>query len=381
MPIIHGIKVTEISTGARAIAALSTAIIGLVATATDADVAVFPLDTPVLVTDVSAAIGKAGVQGTLAKALDAISDQCSPIVVVVRVAPGVDAAATRTAIIGTTTSGGQKTGMQALLAAESQLGVRPRILGIPAYDDATVTAALVTVAQKLRGFAYCAADGDTVSEAIDYAEGFSARELMLLWPEFSDWTGSAVARALGLRARIDSETGWHKTLSNVPVNGVTGLARPVQFDLLGGASEAGLLNDANITTLIRSDGFRFWGNRTMSGEPLFAFESAARTAQVLQDTIANGLLWAIDKPITATLVKDILDTINAQFRKLQSQGRIIGAKATYDPAANPASSLAAGTIAIDYEYTPCAPAEAILLNQRITDRFYASLSDQLAQLG
>lgn len=381
MPIIHGIKVTEINTGARAIAALSTAIIGLVATATDADVAVFPLDSPVLVTDVSAAIGKAGVQGTLAKALDAISDQCSPIVVVVRVAPGVDAAATRTAIIGTTTSGGQKTGMQALLAAESQLGVRPRILGIPGYDDATVTAALVTVAQKLRGFAYCAADGDTVSEAIDYADGFSARELMLLWPEFSDWTGSAVARALGLRARIDSETGWHKTLSNVPVNGVTGLARPVQFDLLGGASEASLLNDANITTLIRSDGFRFWGNRTMSGEPLFAFESAARTAQVLQDTIANGLLWAIDKPITATLVKDILDTINAQFRKLQSQGRIIGAKATYDPAENPASSLAAGTIAIDYEYTPCAPAEAILLNQRITDRFYASLSDQLAQLG
>ena len=119
----------------------------------------------------------------------------------------------------------------------------------------------------------------------------------------------------------------------------------------------------------------------MSSEPLFAFESAARTAQVLQDTIANGLLWAIDKPITAVLVKDILDTINAEFRKLQSQGRIIGAKATYDPAANPASSLAAGTIAIDYEYTPCAPAEAILLNQRITDRFYASLSDQLAQLG
>lgn len=381
MSIIHGIKVTEINTGARVIAALSTAIIGLVATATDADVAVFPLDTPVLVTDVSAAIGKAGVQGTLAKALDAISDQCSPIVVVVRVAPGVDAAATRTAIIGTTTSGGQKTGMQALLAAESQLGVRPRILGIPGYDDATVTAALVTVAQKLRGFAYCAADGDTVSEAIDYAEGFSARELMLLWPEFSDWTGSAVARALGLRARIDSETGWHKTLSNVPVNGVTGLARPVQFDLLGGASEASLLNDANITTLIRSDGFRFWGNRTMASEPLFAFESAARTAQVLQDTIANGLLWAIDKPITATLVKDILDTINAQFRKLQSQGRIIGAKATYDPVANPASALAAGTIAIDYEYTPCAPAEAILLNQQITDRFYASLSDQLAQLG
>ena len=35
--------------------------------------------------------------------------------------------------------------------------------------------------------------------------------------------------------------------------------------------------------------------------------------------------------------------------------------------------LLAGKIVIDYEYTPCAPAESITLNQRITDKFYGDL--------
>lgn len=372
MPIIHGIKVSEINNGARAIAAVSTAIIGLIATSSDPDQIEFPNGVPVLVTDINAAIAKVEGTGTLKPALEAIADQCSPVVVVVRVTPvttGDDAEEETQAAI--------TAGAQALLLAESTLGVRPRILGAPGLDTQEVTNALVTVAQKLRAFTYAAASGEEVEDILTYAENFAQRELMLIWPEFSDWSGSAVARALGLRARIDSETGWHKTLSNVAVNGVTGIEPAVDFDLLGGASTASLLNDANVTTLIRASGFRFWGNRTMSDDPLFAFESVVRTAQVLQDEIAGGLLWAIDKPITAGLVKDIVETVNGRFRQLVTQGRIIGARCWFDASANPASALAAGSITIDYEYTPCAPAEAIMLNQRITDKFYATIADQL----
>jgi phage tail sheath protein FI len=53
-----------------------------------------------------------------------------------------------------------------------------------------------------------------------------------------------------------------------------------------------------VTTLIRRDGFRFWGSRTCSADPLFAFESATRTAQVLADTMAEAHFWAVDKPLT-----------------------------------------------------------------------------------
>jgi phage tail sheath protein FI len=197
----------------------------------------------------------------------------------------------------------------------------------------------------------------------------------------SDWSGSAVARALGLRAKIDTEIGWNKTLSNVAVNGVTGIDGAVYFDILDHETPASLLNENQITTLIRMNGFRYWGNYTCSDEPLFAFESSVRTAQILQDTIAEGLIWAIDKRLNAALIKDILETVNAKFRSLQSQGLIQGAEAWFDPSLNPAADLAAGKIVIDYAYTPTAPAQALTLNQRITDKFYASLTDELAQLG
>lgn len=374
MPIYHGIKVTEINEGARAVATVATSVIGLVAIADDADAATFPLNTPVLITDVTGAIGKAGDEGTLGPSLAAIADQASPPVVVVRVAEGADAAATEDNIIGTTTTQGNLTGMQALLAAESLLGVRPRILGVPGYDNQQVATDLATVARKLRGMAYTAAIGDTVAEVITYRQNFAAREQMLIWPDFTDFPGSAVARAMGLRARIDMETGWHKTLSNVAISGVTGISKAVPFSILASdATAASLLNDAAITTLARLDGFRFWGNRTCSDEPLFAFESAVRTAQVLQDTIAQGLVWAIDKPITRGLIRDILETINAKFRALKAQGLIIGAEATFREADNSATDMAAGRLVFDYSYTPCAPAESIALNQRITDRFYAEL--------
>ena len=105
----HGVRVLEISEGTRPIRTVSTAVIGLVCTAEDADATVFPLDTPVLITNIQAAIGKAGTEGTLAASLQAIADQTKPVTVVVRVATGADDAATTSNLIGTTTAAGKYT--------------------------------------------------------------------------------------------------------------------------------------------------------------------------------------------------------------------------------------------------------------------------------
>jgi phage tail sheath protein FI len=386
MPILHGIKINELTTGARPINPLSTAIIGLLCTATaeegeaaDALDAAFPLDTPVLVTDVRKAIGQAGTGGTLKPALEAIADQASPFIVVVRVAVAVEGAEEPTQdelVIGDVGADNVYTGLKALLAAEGQLGIRPRIIGAPGLDTDAVLAAMVPIAQQLRAMAYGQCDGAAVADAVAFAGDFSARELMLIWPKFgNDFAGDTVARALGLRAKIDEEIGWNKTLSNVAVNGVLALDRDVSFDILGGATDAKLLNDANIVTLVNHQGYRFWGNRTLSDEPLFAFESATRTAQVLKDEIAAGLTWALDKPITKTLIKDIIETINARFRKLVAEGKLIGARAWYDPANNDQVQLAAGQLVIDFDFTPTAPLEGLTINQRITDQYYASFTD------
>ncbi|PKP97999.1 MAG: phage tail protein [Alphaproteobacteria bacterium HGW-Alphaproteobacteria-13] len=377
---MHGIKVNEPLTGTRPIVESSLAILGLIATATaeageaaEALNDAFPVGERVLVTDARAAIAKAGTGGTLGPALAAIADQTNPLAVVVRVeapapsedpeAPTIDDAAIE--------------GLELMLGAETQLGVRPRILGAPGLDTQPVAAGLAGIARKLRGFAYTRSIGDNVAEAVLYRANFHAREQMLIWPNTSAaFAGDAIARAMGLRARIDNEVGWHKTLSNVAMDGVTGLSHDVFFDLHSADTDAGLLNAADTTTLIRSNGFRFWGNRTCSDEPLFAFESTVRTAQALQDEIAAGLMWAIDKPITRALIRDIEETINARLRQLIAQGRLIGGRAWIDLSedVNPPSALAAGKLAVDYDYTPCAPAESLTLNQRITDRYYAELS-------
>lgn len=76
----HGVRVVEITEGTRPIRtiATATAIIGLIATAPDADADVFPLNVPVLVTNVYSALAAAGENGTLSRALNAIALQRSP---------------------------------------------------------------------------------------------------------------------------------------------------------------------------------------------------------------------------------------------------------------------------------------------------------------
>ncbi|QHM93797.1 phage tail sheath protein [Kosakonia sacchari] len=381
----HGVQVVEINDGTRVISTVSTAIVGMVCTASDADAATFPLNEPVLITNVQSAIAKAGTKGTLASSLQAIADQAKPVIVVVRVAEGSgdDAQAqTISNIIGTTDANGKYTGLKALLTAEAVTGVKPRILGVPGYDTLEVATALAPICQKLRAFGYVSAWGcKTISEAIKYRENFSQRELMVIWPDFLAWdtvanasaTAYATARALGLRAYIDQSVGWHKTLSNVGVNGVTGISTPVFWDLQESGTDADLLNLAGVTTLIRKDGFRFWGNRTCSDDPLFLFENYTRTAQVIADTMADAHMWAVDKPITATLIRDIIDGINAKFRELKSNGYIVDATCWFDESANDAETLKAGKLYIDYDYTPVPPLENLTLRQRITDKYLANL--------
>lgn len=382
----HGVRVLEINEGTRPIRTISTAVVGVVCTAEDADATMFPLNTPVLLTNVQSAIAKAGTKGTLALTLQAIADQTKPLTIVVRVATGTTAAETTSNIIGGTNASGKYTGMKALLAAQSQLKVKPRILGVPGLDTLPVATALVSIAQQLRGFAYLSANGcKTKEEATAYRENFGAREAMVIWPDFLQWstttnttvTAPAVARALGLRAKLDQEVGWHKTLSNIPVDGVTGISADVFWDLQNPATDANYLNGNEVTTLINESGFRFWGSRTCTDDPLFAFENYTRTAQVLADSIADAHLWAMDKPMHSSLVRDILEGINAKFRELVAGGYILGGSAWYDEEANSATTLKEGKLFIDYDYTPVPPLEDLTLRQRITDRYLANFASSI----
>lgn len=383
----HGVRVIEINEGTRTIRTVSTAVIGIVCTGDDADPDFFPLNKPKLITNVNSAIGKAGLSGTLKSTLEAIADQCSPVIVAVRVETGATDADTVANIIGTTTATGQFTGMKALLSAQTQLKVKPRILAIPHYDSLPVATALVSITQKLRAFCYLSAHGaNTKEDAALYRDQIGAREAMIIWPDFvgfdtttkQDTLLYATARAVGLRAKIDQQTGWHKTLSNVAVNGVMGISHDIFWDLQEESSDSNYLNKNEVTTLICNQGYRFWGSRTCSSDSLFAFENYTRTAQILADTIADAQFQFIDLPIHATLITDLVNSINQKFRELKSNGYIVDGTAWFDPESNTEDILKAGKLYIDYDYTPVPPLENLILRQRITDKYLVDLANSVA---
>lgn len=342
----------------------------------------FALNKPALILNQSH-IDKLGASGSLPTAVAAIRKQTRTPIVAVRVAEGVDRDATITNILGNGTS----TGLYALLAADADLALTPRILGVPEYDSAEVTAAMLGVAEQLRAFVYAYCDGAaTPTAAVQYRATFGSRRLMLLWPRFTGWDTATssiqeldpVSRALGLRAKIDEDVGWHKTISNVPINGPTGISYPLTWSLQDPNTEAGYLNADEVTALIRRDGLRFWGDRTTDIDALFAFENYTRTADVIADSIAEAHMWAIDKPMHPTLVRDILEGVNAKLREWTRLGYLLGGEAWFDPELNTKEVLKSGKLYIDYDYTPVPPLENLLFQQRITDRYLIDFAEAIA---
>ncbi|ELS1262761.1 phage tail sheath family protein [Salmonella enterica] len=379
----HGARIRENTDLVTAINDIDSSVIGIVAVADDADAGTFPLNKPVLFNRVNDVLGKTGTTGTLYKSLKAIADQVSTKVIVVRVPAAKEGDGEKTQsqlVIGGTEADGSYTGMYALLVAEQDehIGYRPRILAAPDLDIKEVTSSLCVIAEKLRAFVYAGCNGcATMAEAIAYRADFAYRELMLIWPDFIAYNPAsgqnevfpAPAYACGLRALIDNEQGWHKSLSNVPVKNVLGISKQVFWSLQAEDSDANALNNKEITTLIKRNGFRFWGDRSTDTNA-YIFEVYTRTAQVLADSIAEAQFEAIDEPLTPVNVKDVLSGIRAKLSALVTSGRLIGAECWYDVVDNSTTELRQGRVRIRYKYTPVPPLEDMTLYQTFTDEFF-----------
>lgn len=381
----HGITANEYTEGVRSISDISTAIIGMVCTAEDADAKVFPLNTPIFATSAYDLLAKAGKKGTLAKSLDAIVDQADAQVVIVRVNDSKNTEELKANVIGTA-EGGNYTGLKALRRAKAVTGFTPKILGVPELDSQDVLTELVGVAQATRAFAYGSAGGNPdITEVGNYRKNFGQRELMLIDNEFMAFdpttkkteTAATIARVLGARAKLDKNVGWHKSISNTEINGVSGLKFARSFDLLDKNCDANTLNNKDVTTLIREDGFRVWGNRTCTNDSMMAFEVATRTAQIIQETIASAFMWALDKPMHPSLMEDIIMAINAKLAQYVNKGYILGARVFIDKTLNTSETVQAGQFTISYEFTWVPPLENMVFNQHVTDTFFVNLVDKV----
>ena len=117
----------------------------------------------------------------------------------------------------------------------TSFGMDVNIIGCPGLETAGTASALAAMAEKINGMAYVSAPVDNVTEAKAFRGGLGNREIMVLYPNFIGAGGRIIkssAAAMGLRAKIDGQVGFHKSISNVNVSGVIGISAGVSWSLI-----------------------------------------------------------------------------------------------------------------------------------------------------
>lgn len=340
--------------------------------------AALPLNTPVLVTKRTEA-ARFGSDGTLPDALDAIWDQSGAWVVVVRVAEGVDDAATLSNVIGDGTAG---TGVHALVGAESVVHVVPRILVAPGFsDESAVVSELIGIAERLRAVIVADGPNTTDAAAISYRGEFGSDRVYIVDPAVTYWdtgtnanaTQGASPRVAGIIAKSDNERGFWWSPSNREMLGITGTSRAVDFELGDPDSRANYLNENEVATIIRKDGYRLWGNRSCSADPKWAFLSVRRTADMIHESLLRSHLWAVDRNITRTYVEDVVDSVNAYLAHLVAVGAVIGGRCWADEELNTPDQIAQGKVYFDFDFTPPYPAEHITFRSHLVNDYLVEI--------
>lgn len=320
-------------------------------------------------------------KGTLVPGVDGIFDQAGAVIIVVRVADGEETAVTQN-IIGGVAADGSFEGMQAFLGAESVVGVAPRILVAPGYthqrkngEKNPVVTDLVGIAERLR--AVIIADGPNSDDdaAKAYRKDFGSRRVFVVDPAvkvFRDGKSvvePASARVAGMIAKSDNDRGFWWSPSNTNMNGIVATARPIDFQLGDANARANLLNENEVATIIRQNGFKLWGNRTCSDDPKWAFLSVVRTADMINDSLLRAHMWAVDRNITKTYIDDVVQSVQGYLDSLKAQGAILGGEIWADEELNTPINIQAGKVYFSFDFTPPTPAEHITFKSILTNNY------------
>ena len=243
-----------------------------------------------------------------------------------------------------------------------------------------VVSELLGIADRLR--AVIIADGPNTNDAdaIAYRGDFGSKRVYVVDPKvlvldedgttITDWASPRVA---GLIAWVDNNLGFWWSPSNQVINGIQGTARTIDFVLGDASSRANLLNENEVATIIRQDGFRLWGNRTCSSDQKWAFLCVVRSADIINDSLMRAHLWAVDRGITKQYVNDVTEGVNAYLRNLVSLGAILGGTCWADPDLNTADQIADGKVYFDFDFTPVYPAEHIIFRSQLTNDYISEV--------
>lgn len=176
----HGISAQEVTQGILPMRNANVSVLGLIVISSDADDAMYPVGTPVLLTGITQDnIDKAGTDGTLRDCLQTIRDIHNPTVVVLRVSQSFEADS-----------------LDVLLTCPARFGLMPKRFGAPELDTPDVVLKLVSIAKRRRGIVYASPrkpDGTLITDKaaiVAYRDTYGDREICIIDGEWGVPTNS-----------------------------------------------------------------------------------------------------------------------------------------------------------------------------------------------
>lgn len=363
----HGVQTRESQDGLRPVQSLKSSTIFICGTAPNATG--LEDNKPILIKGPRDAV-KLGDKGTLKEDYMRAYKEGASEVIVSKVPENSDPVKTLSNIKG---DAGKQTGIWAAMRAEAQTGSKPRLLCAPGFakdqpGNATnpIISEMQAIADKLRAVAIVEGPNTTEADALKVKNKYAGARLYCVDPYGLEIVnGKPVAHSLaasvaGAFARRDAEVGYWASPSNQVLKSVSNMARDIEFAINDPATEANRLNEARIATVIQYQGWRLWGNRSLSSDPLWTFINVRRTHDLIYDAIDNWALWAMDRPFSSTLIANISDGLEAYLATLKAKGAILGYKVWLDTELNTPTELSNGKLYVHFDMEVPAPVENLI---------------------
>jgi len=256
------------------------------------------------------------------------------------------------------------------------------ILSIPGiYHKAVVDAGTNYCARRMDCFFIGDPDpiDDTVEEARDFVNGLTVKSsygaVYYPWLKSPDPTGASPNPIIvppsgfvaGMYARIDAKRGVWKAPAGTEANlgGAVGLitdTTDAQQDFLNPIG-------VNVIRSFPASGIVIWGARTLAtrSDPEYRYVPVRRTAIFLEQSIYNGIQWAVfepnDEPLWSSLRLNIGAFMMLQFRAGAFQGKTPNEAffVQCDDKTTTQADIDAGIINIRVGFAPLKPAEFVVL--------------------
>jgi uncharacterized protein len=176
----------------------------------------------------------------------------------------------------------------------------------------------------------------------------------------------------GIYARSDDQRGVHKAPANEYLTGAVDVERRLSGE------EQGELNVANVNALRVFAGQArplLWGARTTAppAETPWRYVNVRRLFLFVEESLQEGLRWAVFEPNDLTLWKKLDRTISEFLTRVWRSGALFGATAEQafyvkiDEELNPPSVRAQGQVIIEIGMAPVRPAEFVVVRIGIWD--------------